>query len=266
MNEHAHLHHVARRFSRAAGRYDDASDIQAEVARRVLELVPPGVTPRRVLDVGCGTGRLLQWARQRWPSAQLVGLDISKGMIEQARMTLGDDPNATFVLGDASNYDADAPFDLVLSSSSLHWLRPWADGLLRVAAIVRPGGFLVAGLMTAPTLSELRTARIAVAPHKPPPGQLPTTEEVRQVLSSRESIRLHHLDEIMLSLRHPSATALLQALHTMGVTGGDLSHGDVPLQRREIAELIRYYEAHFPAPGGGVTATFSVGYLVVEHL
>lgn len=264
MNPNAHLQHVAQRFSRAAHRYDDVTEVQAGVARRVLELVPPQVNPGRLLDVGCGTGRLLQWARQRWPSAQLVGLDISQGMIDQARMTLGHDPGASFVLADAAKYDADAPYDLVLSSSSLHWLRPWDEGLLRVVAAVRPGGFLVAGFMTAPTLSELRTARLAAAPHKPPPGQLPSTEALRQLLTSMPGVRLHHLDEITLPIRHASASALLQSLHTMGVTGGDVSHHGVPLNRRELADVIRYYEAHYPAPGGGVLASYSVGYFVLE--
>jgi ubiquinone/menaquinone biosynthesis C-methylase UbiE len=51
----------------------------------VLETVVaevPGLDPEVVLDVGCGTGRLLRRAANLWPEAQLVGVDPASGMIE----------------------------------------------------------------------------------------------------------------------------------------------------------------------------------------
>src|SRR6266545_1020156 len=40
--------------------------------------------PKRVLDIGCGTGRLLRQARQQYPSAMLVGVDLAWGMVATA--------------------------------------------------------------------------------------------------------------------------------------------------------------------------------------
>ena len=44
----------------------------------------PGVDPKVVLDVGCGTGRLLRKAASFWPDAKLVGVDPARGMIDKS--------------------------------------------------------------------------------------------------------------------------------------------------------------------------------------
>ena len=52
--------------------------------------------PVSVLDVGCGTGKLLRRATTYWPEAQLIGVDPANGMIEMAKRLT---PNATFSTG-----------------------------------------------------------------------------------------------------------------------------------------------------------------------
>jgi hypothetical protein len=58
-----------------------------------------------------------------------------------------------------------------------------------------------------------------------------------------------------------SATELLDRLHRLGVTGGLVSRGPGPLNRREIRALVADYDAHFAIPAGGVYATYRVLYL-----
>src|SRR5262249_27759776 len=79
-----------RRFERWAGTYE-RSWVQRyldHLHQTVLDLAwvepghdPPGV----VLDVGCGTGRMLRAAGARWPAAQFVGVDPAAAMVEEAR-------------------------------------------------------------------------------------------------------------------------------------------------------------------------------------
>ena len=262
MNTTPHHQQVQRRFSSAARAYDDASQLQATVAENVMEMVPATMTPDRVLDVGCGTGRLLTLARTRWPRARLVGLDMAEGMIAQARQLV---PGLHWVTADAAQF-TDEPYDLVLSSSALHWLRPFDEGLAHVMGLVRPGGFLLAGLMTHQTLRELRETRNHVAPHKKAPGQLPTLDEIASAIHVLPGCRIHHAVEVVEQLAYPGAGPMLRGLHDMGVTGGDLSHGFVPLNRRELQALIARYDEAYQAPTGGVRATFSVAYVMVERL
>ena len=101
-----------------------------------LEDVPQ---PRRVLDLGTGTGVVALALGERYPGAEVVGVDLSSGMIEEARSKL---PPALagrvrFEVGDAAALEyPDGDFDLVVLSNMI----PFADELSRVVA---PGGTLV---------------------------------------------------------------------------------------------------------------------------
>jgi ubiquinone/menaquinone biosynthesis C-methylase UbiE len=94
--------------------------------------------PRIILDIGCGTGRLLRAAALRWPTAQLFGADPAEQMIAEATRL---NPNATFRVSAAESLPfSDHTFDLVTSSLSFHH---WADrskGLQEIARVLRPGG------------------------------------------------------------------------------------------------------------------------------
>jgi ubiquinone/menaquinone biosynthesis C-methylase UbiE len=103
---------------------------------RALEGVPP---PGRVLDLGTGTGVVAIALAERYPGAEIVGIDISSGMIEEARRKLPAElaGRVRFEVGDASALDcSDGDFDVVVLSNMI----PFFDELARVVA---PGGFLV---------------------------------------------------------------------------------------------------------------------------
>lgn len=72
--------------------------------------------PACVLDVGTGTGKAARLVAQRFPEAQVVGVDLSPAMVAQARRLLPPElaPRVRFEVGDASALPfPDASFDLV---------------------------------------------------------------------------------------------------------------------------------------------------------
>ena len=101
-----------------------------------LEDVP---APRRVLDLGTGTGVVALALAERYPESKVVGIDISPGMIEEARRRSPPElaGRVRFEVGDASALSCrDGDFDLVVLSNMI----PFADELARV---LEPGGTLV---------------------------------------------------------------------------------------------------------------------------
>lgn len=110
--------------------------------RATLELATSMVhDPTYILDIGCGTGRLLRRAHTYWPEAQLIGVDPAKGMIEAAqRLT----PYATFYQGMGEALPlTDGSVDLAFSTVSFHHWQDQAAGVLEVARVLRPGGCFV---------------------------------------------------------------------------------------------------------------------------
>jgi ubiquinone/menaquinone biosynthesis C-methylase UbiE len=100
--------------------------------------------PRRVLDVGCGTGYLLRTLAHHYPQAEeLAGIDAAPNMIDTARAST-DDNRLTFTAGVAEQLPyPDASIDLVVSSTSFdHWSDQYA-GLRECARVLRAGGHLV---------------------------------------------------------------------------------------------------------------------------
>jgi ubiquinone/menaquinone biosynthesis C-methylase UbiE len=100
--------------------------------------------PRGVLDIGCGTGRLLRQARQQYPHADLVGVDLAWQMLCAAARATPTGLGIRYVRGAAERLPfADHTFDLVLATMSLrHWADP-AAGIGEIGRMLTPGGVLV---------------------------------------------------------------------------------------------------------------------------
>jgi ubiquinone/menaquinone biosynthesis C-methylase UbiE len=130
---------IRRRYDRLAEVYDRrwASYVEGSVRETLRRIeIRDG---DRVLDVGCGTGVLLEAIAGRAPAARLAGVDLSLAMLAVARHKLGE--RASLVAGEAGGLPfADHRFDLVLSSSALHYWPDPAAGLAEIARVLRPGG------------------------------------------------------------------------------------------------------------------------------
>ncbi|MGB8214032.1 MAG: class I SAM-dependent methyltransferase [Anaerolineales bacterium] len=111
------------------------------VHKGVLKRIPAGFTPGGILDIGCGTGRLLRQMQARWPAAALAGVDLSDGMVAQARRQT---PGATIHLAPAENLPLEKEsVDLVTSTVSFHHWSDQAQGIREAARVLRPGGLFV---------------------------------------------------------------------------------------------------------------------------
>jgi ubiquinone/menaquinone biosynthesis C-methylase UbiE len=124
-----------RQFDRLAPRWDGIrrADTLAPADGALARLSRP---PRRALDVGTGTGAVARLVAERYPEAEVTGVDLSERMVAEARRVTAS-PRVTYVVADASRLPfADASFDLVTLGNMI----PFFDELARVVA---PGGHVV---------------------------------------------------------------------------------------------------------------------------
>ena len=158
-----------RAFERAAPTYDAAAVLQREVGQRLFEhLDPIRIEPRRIVDLGCGTGNSFAALGKRFPQAQLIGVDFSPAMLRRARARTGWLRRA-FGSGAPRLVCADAerlPFahggvDFVFSNLALQWCRP-EDAFAEAARVLPAGGLLMFSTLGPDTLRELREAFSAI--------------------------------------------------------------------------------------------------------
>jgi ubiquinone/menaquinone biosynthesis C-methylase UbiE len=118
------------------------------VHQGVLARVPASFTPAEVLDIGCGTGRLLRRMQARWPAACLRGVDPAEGMVAQARAQM---PGVQIDQAPAESLPLEAgSVDLVTSTTSFHHWTDQAQGVREAARVLRRGGLFVLADMALP--------------------------------------------------------------------------------------------------------------------
>lgn len=157
--------HDVDRFNLWAGTYDRhwmQRIIFKPIQRTVLQLAAEQVSrPGAILDVGCGTGKLLKSAKARFPGAKLVGVDAAIEMVKYAQTS---NPIGTIQFQQAMAEELPFPnasFDLVFSTMTFHHWSNQTKGIAEVARVLTPGGrwlladFVASGFMR-PVRSLLR--------------------------------------------------------------------------------------------------------------
>lgn len=121
--------------------YARISEPQLRWGLAVLERLPLR-GDERVLDAGCGTGRVTAALQERLPNGQVVAVDGSPSMCEAARERLG--PGAEVICTDLLDLELSEPVDAAFSTATFHWILDHDRLFARLHAALRPGGMLVA--------------------------------------------------------------------------------------------------------------------------
>lgn len=96
--------------------------------------------PNAVVDLGCGPGQLTATLAQRWPGAEVVGVDNSADMIAAATAHAGG--LLRFEMADLEAWTPVAPVDVVVANATFQWVPGHLELLPRLVSWLRPGGWL----------------------------------------------------------------------------------------------------------------------------
>lgn len=159
---------LRRRFERAAATCDQASVLVREIGRRMDERLDyVRIEPRRIVDLGCGTGDDLGRLGRRYPHAQRVGVDWAKPMLDRvpaesgilSRLIRRSAPHRLLACADVAALPlAHASASLVWSNLMLNWLSDPSPVFREIHRVLEVGGLLMFSTLGPDTLKELRSA------------------------------------------------------------------------------------------------------------
>lgn len=254
---------VRRAFSRSAASYEAAAGLQHAVEARLLEsldyLDDPALQrapPRRVLDLGSGTGRASRAMQARWPKAEVVSLDLALPMLREGRAAARPggwlaNPFARRplpVCADARALPlADASVDVLFSNLCLQWVEDLDAVLAGFRRVLKPHGLLLFSTFGPATLWELREAfaRADALPHVSPFADIAGVGDAlvragfHQPVLDREDERTHYQD----------LPSLMRELRAIGATNALASRRHTLTGRTRFRVAAEAYEAHREARG-----------------
>jgi malonyl-CoA O-methyltransferase len=258
---------VMRSFGRGAAEYEGHALVQKEVVSRMSGMLRSlSLHPRRVLDIGSGTGRLLRIVRSLYPHALLTGADLAPEMSRTAKK--GIKYGTSFVAADAEHVPfRELSFDLVLSTSTFQWLDPLEQAFREVFRVLIPGGAFCFAMFGASTLFELKTSFQKALAAKAGEGAEDRTQRFASAAEVGKALRNAGFRSCGISTEclqeaHDDVRSLLRSLKRIGA--GNAAPGGAGAPSRSVMQaMIDNYAAEY-GTGGRIPATYEVIYCVAR--
>ncbi len=119
--------------------YKKQARLQEDAALRILKQVSFN-GDERVLDIGCGDGKITKKIAEMVPKGEVIGIDPSKEMINEALADYSHIPNLSFFQEGAESFHFEKKFNLVTSFFALHWVKDHGLVLKNVKFALKKGG------------------------------------------------------------------------------------------------------------------------------
>ena len=219
---------IGKRFHKALATYDKQAVAQRAIARRLVDF-PGGVTvrPAKVLEIGVGSGIFTKLFADRFHPDHIDYVDL------YPLPNFGHAPEERYFTEDAEEHVAalacgeEQRYDAVVSASALQWFANPELFFRNVAAILRPGGFLLCSTFLPGNLGEMQTANPYGLIYRP-------IEELEEML--RKHFLFTKLEEETLIMDFASPLETMRHLKETGV-GGGIDTGRSPRQLLETIPL-----------------------------
>ena len=238
---------IAARFAAATPTYDAHADVQRRVARRIAALTAALIPlPRRIAEVGCGTGLLTRELRARFPQAHIDASDLSAAMVAHARADLHDDAIAWRV-ADAETMEFPPDTELITSSLCAQWFMEFEVTLRRHLTFAPRIAF--ATLLEGTFVEWARACRA----HGVATGlrEFLPASTLMPLVRAAGATRVRVIRERVRGT-YPDALMFLRALRGIGAT--------TPRDGHRPAQLRPVLRAHVH----GFTASYDVAYVIAE--
>jgi malonyl-CoA O-methyltransferase len=246
---------VRRSFDRAAGTFDDAAVLHAQVRDNLLaRLDLMALAPGLVVDVGAGTGHASRALIRRYPKARVIALDFSACMLHAAGRQQPWLRRFARVCAEAERLPfADGCVDLILSNLMLQWCDP-DPVFAEFRRVLAPHGLLTFTSLGPDTLRELRSAwaKVDSCTHV---HQFIDMHDIGDALV-RSGFASPVLDVERYTLTYLDVRRVAADLKATGAHNAAMGRARGLTGRRQFAALQAAYEAH--RQDGRLPATYEV--------
>lgn len=234
---------IARQFSRAASAYDGAADVQLDIGLDNLHHLGDGY--QRLLDIGCGTGRI---TRRLAPACEhLLALDLAEGMLGFARQQLEDGTQAMpasgidWIAGDAESLPlANCSVDGIFSSMALQWCRSLPLAMDELFRVLRPGGKAMLAVLCDGSMAQLSHCWQRLD-HQPHVNQFSTTDSMQQA-AHQAGFSVSVWQKSYLTW-HNNVRDLLGSIKAIGANVVTETGNHAPINRAMLQRLQLCYQA-----------------------
>ncbi|HEU0188741.1 MAG TPA: malonyl-ACP O-methyltransferase BioC [Gallionella sp.] len=251
-------------FSRAAADYDAAAVLQREVCARMLErLEYVKLQPARILDAGSGTGWGARQLAQRYPSAQIIELDIAIGMLQTAidhsgwwQKLFGGAKQMRICADVEALPLAAQSVEMVWSNLAVQWCNELPVAFAEMHRVLQPEGLLMFSTFGPDTLKELRHAFKGVDGY----NHLNRFADMHDIgdMLIHSGFAEPVMDMEMITLTYDDVRGVLQDLKTIGAHNATAGRGHGLMGKNAWARLIGNYERL--RSNGKLPATFEMVY------
>ena len=246
---------IRLRFEQAAATYEQHATVQHRVAEHLLTMLlqaAPGLRPAQALEIGCCTGLLTQRIFECFPELSHLTISDLVAAFEDCvcRKVGAKADNITFIAGDIESIRLPGSYELIISSSTLHWVHDLPALCAKLHRHMHKDGIFALSLYGKDNLREIREVSGVGLVYRNLDQLLTVMSERFEILSAEEARELLWYDDPLAVLKHLRAT-------------GVNSIGQQAWTRRQVGEFIEQYQILF---GGeqGVRLTYHPMFVVAR--
>ncbi len=247
---------IEQRFAKAAHTYEQQAGIQQIVADRLLAMLDQALVqePNSILEIGCCTGLFTAKIIKRFQSIErLIATDLVAAfepMIQKKLAVLG--KRGRFISSDIETLEIDVQYELILSSSTFHWIYDLQALLKKLRNHLSLNGHLAFSLYGSSNLKEIRTLTGIGLPYHPFSSLHDQISQHFEIIAAEEATETLWFKNPMSVLKHIRQT-------------GVNAVGSKVWTKSQLKKFIEEYEQLF-ASDLGVPLTYHPMYFILRPL